>query len=86
MITEEQKDNMLHALGRPSIRLDWKPETILKKAYRNKFLTYKEDKNWEDLISKGFAKKIVQNNPLISKEEAMYYVTEEGVKYLQKQN
>lgn len=83
MITEEQKDDMLHALGRPTIRKDWKAKTILDKCYRNRYIVDNNNKSWEDLILKGFADKVVQTNSLIPKEDAMYFVTEEGVKYLQ---
>lgn len=85
-INEEQRTNMLRALGNPKLRCDWKPQTNLNKCYRNKFFVYKKNKIWEDLVIKDFAKYVreyrgndINGNHLY---HYFYYVAEKGMKEL----
>lgn len=73
-ISDEQERLMKHALG-----LDYK-----NKPYRNYFLTNHEDKEWNDLVSKGLAIK--------SKDEPnqwgsiYFWVSQQGVEYILKKS
>lgn len=46
-VSDLQLEEMKHALGLPRS----------KKPYRNRFYTESNDKNWDDLVQKGFATK-----------------------------
>ena len=84
MINEKQIDNMLHALGRPNIRLDWKPETILRKANRNYFYVFNKEAILDELVIKGLMSVVERKEPSYSmhKKSYIYFVTLGGVAYL----
>lgn len=67
-ITEVQKEEMKHALG---LNYD-------QKETRNYFYTDADDKEWNDLVEKGFARK----RPGWDDESAYFSVTDEGKKML----
>jgi hypothetical protein len=80
-ITKKQKEDMLHALGYPRLNKNWKAHTILKKCYRNRYVDYNKNEDWEELVRKGYAQlEIGKNfdNTLIY----FYYVTLKGVELL----
>lgn len=72
---------MLHALGNPKLRFDWKPQTNLNRCYRNRFCTYEFDDIWQELVDKGFADMVRERQPNNS-YLYWYYVTENGMKEL----
>jgi len=80
MITDRQEHDMLHAIGNPTFR-NWRPETILKKAYRNKFVTYAPDESWEELVKKDYAG-IIRQRQYDKSYIYFYFVKLEGIKAL----
>ena len=71
---------MLHALGNPIFDKRTKlPVTALNACYRNKFFCFKKDKEWEDLVKKGYAKCKYTRNRTNKSDEYWYYVTVEGM-------
>ena len=71
-ISEEQRKNMLHALG-----LDYK-----KKAYRNYYCCSETHEGWNDLVSKGLATKRILQKGMLSEGDCYFYVNEQGAKFL----
>lgn len=67
-ITELQREEMRHALG-----LDRSPEPT-----RNNYYSDADDKEWNDLVEKGYAIK----RPGWDDESAYFHVTDEGKKLL----
>lgn len=70
-VSEEQLDEMKHTLG-----LNYS-----KKPYRNYFNTYKDDKNWNDLVNKGLAAKGKEVDYL-TKDSIYFWLTKEGVEFV----
>ena len=82
-ITKKQKEDMLHALGYPTLNKNWKASTILEKCYRNRYIEYDENEEWEELVRKGFAQLKFGKN-YNGTELYFYYVTKKGVELLKK--
>lgn len=85
LTTVLQRRNMLHALGYSVCKMPpahWSARTVIDKAYRNRFVTYSPDSDWEHLRKLGFAGLVTQNG--LNKDGLLYfyYVTEEGVRHL----
>jgi hypothetical protein len=70
-VSEEQLDDMKHTLG-----LNYN-----KKPYRNYFNTYKDDKNWNDLVNKGLATK-GKEVEYLTKDSIYFWLTKEGVEFV----
>jgi hypothetical protein len=72
VITKGQQSDMEHALG-----LDYK-----KKPYRNRYCTSENDKEWNDLVSKGLALKGYRHDELYGKGNRMFWLTKAGVEFI----
>ena len=84
-LTREQRFDMLHALGDPVKDKRIKnPETILKRAYRNKFVEYHHDESWDMLIMDRFADLRISKN-FDGSTIYFYFVTLKGVGQLMKE-
>ncbi len=70
-IDEQQRKNMLHALG-----LDHKD-----KAFRNYYCCSEDHARWNNLVDKGLA--IKRKSPLLSKGDCYFFVTKEGADFLE---
>ena len=71
---EKQRDEMFHALG---LNID-KPFDI-KKTRRNYFYINKDNKLWNDLVTKGFATRDETED-----NDAYFHVSEKGKAFLKK--
>lgn len=67
-VTAKQIDYMKHAIG-----LDKKSNKYIHYAYRNFFSCGEKDKDWEYLVSIGFAERIPQN---------VYSLTFTGIRFI----
>jgi hypothetical protein len=79
-ITTEQRDHMMHAVGR--LKISDKPRARARKlsdCYRNYFCS-DEDPSWEDLIVKGYATRGKGNSA--TGGGVVYYVTDAGFSLL----
>lgn len=72
MITETQREAMLHCLG-----LDWK-----KKPFRNYYCEYEPNAEWEDLVNKGLAKRNLYLKGGMANDLYYYHVTTKGKEIL----
>lgn len=75
MITDKQRDMMVHAVGHLK---STKPRARVRKltaCYRNHYCT-EEDPAWEDLVAKGYATR--RNGNAATGGDPTYHVTEAG--------
>lgn len=76
-ITAKQIDHMKLCIGFSACRV----KQGKYEAYRNRFITYYDNLNWDDLVAKGLAKKQPFRNGA-GENPQLYYLSEEGLRVL----
>ncbi|HHY27202.1 MAG TPA: hypothetical protein GX523_10765 [Desulfitobacterium dehalogenans] len=76
-ITAEQTDDMKHCIGFDAQRV----KRGKYKAYRNRYITSDDNRGWDDLVSKGLAKKQSFENG-IGENPQLYFLSKEGFRFL----
>lgn len=65
-LTLRQAEKMAHAIGG-------------KKKYRNRYVVYSDDPDWEDLVARGLAEKTINQ----CEPNVMYSVSEAGMSLIE---
>ncbi|AFL99499.1 hypothetical protein Desde_1067 [Desulfitobacterium dehalogenans ATCC 51507] len=76
-VTATQIDDMKHCIGFAIQRV----KRGKYKAYRNRYIASDDNRGWDDLVSKGLARKQSFKNGS-GENPQLYYLSEEGFRFL----
>lgn len=79
-ITVGMIKDMQHCIGFDDNRVSGNKKRVMH-AYRNRFIDYKENENWNYLIELGLADRSVDEN---NTDFVMFYLTPKGFEFLAK--